>query len=258
MSHVHNEDWDLCWYYLSGTGCRNSNCSWRHENPAGRLHQSYRQKKHGIGSYYRGELRKKPRAPFYPVNHDEHGGFEDQYGLVHYPKIENYRRANKRLNLLCKLLYRFESEYCRHRPSPMSVSSQGKTSPATSSGRSLITSQGGSDSECDMLKKVEVVSRSEKSNVQKQNSCVFQPGVLGELRTSRRELKMTSFPDKASTSVLSPLAAVFVPGVKSLTSTNASRVVAKSTKHENSPMTTMHQPPNLKSSIITINDELPE
>lgn len=109
MSSPNHEDWDLCWYFLSGTGCRNPNCTWRHEHTAGRLYQNQKRKDSGIELCYRRDLRKNSEAPFYPVKHHHDIGVEDQYGLVHYLDIDNYY-AKKMIELSCSPGNRLESE----------------------------------------------------------------------------------------------------------------------------------------------------
>jgi len=130
MYSRNSEDWDLCWYSLSGTGCRNSNCTWRHENSAGRFNQHHKQGRGYSGSCDRGDPGKQPGAPFYPIREYKDGGIEDQYGLVHYPEIENESNTNKRIELLSKriellskLLCQLEPDYFPHRSTSMSISS---------------------------------------------------------------------------------------------------------------------------------------
>jgi len=123
MSSRNSDDWDLCWYSLSFTGCRNSNCTWRHENSAGRFYQNHKQCRGYNGSYERGDPRKQPGAPFYTIREYKDGGIEDQYGLVHHPEIDNESNTKKGIELLSKLLSQLESDYFPHHPTPISISS---------------------------------------------------------------------------------------------------------------------------------------
>jgi len=123
MCSRNSEDWDLCWYSSSGTGCRNSNCTWRHENSAGRFYQNHKQRRGYNGSYDGGDPRIQPGAPFYPIREYKDGGIEDHYGLVRYPEIDNESNSKKRIELLSKLLCKLESDYFPHQSTPMSISS---------------------------------------------------------------------------------------------------------------------------------------
>jgi len=212
MSHQIEEDWDLCWYYQSETGCKNSTCTWRHANLSGRLYQNHKQIKHNR-NYYREDRRKKPSAPFYPVRQHKDGGIEDQYGLVHYPEVEKDSRAKKRFELLGKLLHKLESGYYLSCSSPMSESSPDKTSGPNSSPTSMITSQGGSDSEGDISKNAWAVPARELAKARKRNTCAFSQDLLAEFQRSKSQSKMKCYPDSKTENSLSALAKIFVPRV---------------------------------------------
>jgi len=221
MSFRINKDWDLCWYHLSNTGCRNSKCTWRHENSVGRFYQNYTNKTRGEGANYRGDARKKRGAPFFPIKHHQDGGVEDQHGLIHYPDIVKKNGNKKSFNFRIKRGCRRESEHTRPTSSPMSVSSSCWNSAPTSIANSMTTSQGGSDSEGDVVKDIVVVSTIDLGKSQKRNGCVFSEGLLEEFTTPRRQNKMKWVPDKPISSSLSPLAKVFVPLVKPVISIDA-------------------------------------
>jgi len=212
MSHRIKEDWDLCWYYQSETGCKNSTCTWRHGNLSARLYRNHKQKKHNNRYYDRGDPLQKPGAPFYPVRQHKDGGIEDQYGLVHYPEVDKDSRAKKRFELQSKLQHKLESEYCRSRSSPMSEST-GKTSGPNSSPTSMITSQGGSDSEGDISKNAWAVPARELAKARKRNTCAFSQDLLAEFQRSKSQSKMKCYPDSKTENSLSALAKIFVPRV---------------------------------------------
>jgi len=243
-------DWDLCWYYLSGTGCRKSNCTWRHANPTARLYRNYIHKR-GKG-HNRGDPRKTPGAPFYPIKQHQDGGIEDQYGLIHYPKIDQKDGCKKCIKIPKKHGYQQESEHARTFCSPMSVSSFGKGSPPTSSATSMITSQGGSDSEDDMVKSVLGISKGDLAKVDKRN-----PGVFGEFETPTKQMTMKWLPDKATASPFSPFAKVFVPRRRSMKSKEAIIAGFNKMMLENRATDSIQEPTNLKS-CDTENDQVSE
>jgi len=232
-----NGDWDLCWYYLSSTGCRKSSCTWRHANPTARLYRNFH--KRGKG-YYRGDPRKTPGAPFYPTN-QLRNGIENQNGLIHYPRMDRNHRC-KSIRIPRRYGYRQESEHARSFWSPMSVSSFGKNSPPTSSATSLITSQGGSDSEEDMVKSVLGISKSDLAEVDKQN-----PGVFGEFKTPRKQMSMKWLPDEVISNPFSPFGKVFVPRRKSVKSKEAIIAGLSEMLRKNLAIDNIQKPTNLKS-----------
>jgi len=122
MRSPNNEDWDLCWHYLSSTGCRNSNCRWRHENSVGSFYQKYVLKTRSKGISYRGDPGKTRGAKFYPIKQHQDGGVGDQYGLIHYPDMDE--KDGLKNNKFRKNILRYgqESEHTHAFLSPMSVS----------------------------------------------------------------------------------------------------------------------------------------
>merc|ERR1719334_2946546 len=103
---------------------------------------------------------------------------EGQYGLIHYPDMHK-KDGSKKSNQFGRYLgYRAESDYTHSSSSPMSVSSCSKTSALTPISTSMITSQGGSDSEV----------------------------LYGVVKTPRRRVRREWISGKAITSPLSPFA----------------------------------------------------
>jgi len=85
----------------------------------------------------------------------------------------------------------------------MSISSSDSTSAQTSIATSMITSQGGSGSESDIIKNVAVISIRAMGNVQKRsNRGFFSPDFLVKLKRPRGQLK----PDEVIASSLYPFA----------------------------------------------------
>jgi len=194
MSH-RKDGWDLCWYDLSSTGCRNSNCKWRHVRAAGHLYSSPYQTKRGKEGCRAGDPLRKPGAPFYPVKQHQDGGIEDQYGLVHYPDVDDECSVKFRMQLMRKRGNHCGSKHGRSDSSPMSISSC-KTP----------TLQVLSDSEGDIVNNI-MVGSTNAGKVRK----VFSKSMLGEFQTSGKRQKIKLDNENATTGVLSPLAKIFVP-----------------------------------------------
>jgi len=246
MSQLYKADSDLCWYSQSDTGCKNSNCTWRHEKLPDGHYQNHQQ---NTENFHRRDSREKSDAPFYPVQQRQNWRMEDQFPLDH-PDISNISRA-KNINVLWrKLLHDQKSEYYGPNLSPMSESSSVKMPVLISSSSSVITSQG-SDSDCDMLKNVLDVSAGELTKVQKANSNGFFQDVLTKLHTPRSQLKLKSHPGKKSESPLSPFAKVFVPSVEKLTLRESSAVAGEITQRNRSMIITQ-QLPNYNSGETLI------
>jgi hypothetical protein len=246
MSHLYKADWDLCWYSQSDTGCRNSNCTWRHGKSSDGHYQNHQQNK---GSFHRRDPREQSDAPFYPVQQRKYGRNEDQY-LFHHPDICNVSGGIKEYEFRSKLLHNLISEHGHPVSSPMSESSSVKIPVLISSPSSMITSLG-SDSDCDIFKNVLDVSAGELTKAQQANSKGFFEDVLTKLQTPIKQLKMKSYPSKKSESALSPFAKVFVPSVEKLTLRESS-AVAGEIKHRNRSMITTQQLPNNNSGPILI------
>jgi len=252
MSFRNNEDWDLCWHYLSSTGCKNSDCTWRHDNSVGKFYQKNVQKTRGKGISFRGDPRKTRGAPFYPIKQHQDGGVEDQYGLIHYPDMDKKDACLKSFRR--KLGYHQEYEHTRPFSSPMSVSSSVKTSAPTSISASMITSQGASDSEGDMVKNDMVVPTRNFDKFQKRNSCVFSDFLYGEVKTPRRRRKKEWLSGIGNKSSFSPFAKVFVPQ-NSVMSKDGIGAGLNEITLENFAVDTIQQRTTLKS-CLTENDKV--
>jgi len=113
------DDWDLCWYDLSSTGCRNSTCKWRHVTSSGQLYSSPYQESRGKVGCRRGDPRRNPGTPFDTVMQHQDGRIEDQYGFVHSPDIDDENVVKFRKQFMS----RYESKHDCSDLSPMSVSS---------------------------------------------------------------------------------------------------------------------------------------
>jgi len=228
MSH-RKDDWDLCWYDLSSTGCRKSNCQWRHVRAAGHLYSSSYQDRSGKEGCRRGNPLRKPGAPFYPVMQHQDGGIEDQYGLVHYPNIDDECGFTLRLQLMRKRGNQYGSRHGHYDSSPMSISSC-KT--LTSTATSIKTLQVRSDSEGDMVNNI-MVGSTNAGKVRK----VFSKSMLGDFQTSGKSQKMESLTKNVTTSVLSPLAKVFVPHMLMMKSKGSRIDVFRGSTNESHPTT---------------------
>jgi len=158
----------------------------------------------------------------------------------------------KKIRISRRRGYRQESEHARSFSSPMSVSSFGKNSPPTSDATSLIRSQGGSDSEDEMVKSVLGISKSDLAEVDKRN-----PGVFGEFTTPRKQMKMKWLPDQAISSTFSPFAKVFVPRRKAVKSKGAIIAGFSEMLLKNRAIDKSQQPANLKSCDLE-NDQVNE
>jgi len=238
MSLRINQDWDLCWHYLSRTGCKNLNCKWRHENSGDQFYQNYNTRARGKGVNYLGDARKKPGAPFYPIKQHHDGGVEDQFGLIHYTN-----GCKKSITSREKLGYRQDFEQYSRSLSPMSELSACMTSTPTSSAF-------GSDSVCDMVKNAMLPSTRDLSKFQKRINRVFLDDLVGEFKTPRRELKMNCQAGKAISSSFSPFAKVFVPRVNSVTSKHAISAGLSERRPKNLSLLPSQQPANQKSCEI--------
>jgi len=208
------DDWDLCWYDLSSTGCRNSNCKWRHVRAADSLYSSHYQNKSGKGGCRAGDPR-NPGAPFYSVMQHQDGGIEDQYGLVHYPDVDDECSDNLRMQLMRNQGNHCGSEHSRSDSSSMSISSFKTPTSTTTSIKSL---QVWSDSEGDIINNI-MAGSTNAGKVRK----VFLKSMLGEFQTSGKSQKMELQTENETTSLLSPLAKVFVPH-KLMMKTRGSRI----------------------------------
>jgi len=152
--------------------------------------------------YYRVYPRKRPSSLFHPIKNHPDIEVEDQHGLVQYPDIDDENSP--------KTLFSFTDNAGHRRArsisSVMSMSSSGKTSRSIST--LMNTSQVGSDSEDDMVKKAVVISMGEGTELKEKENYMFSQGTFAEFLTSKTKLKTKLHPDTTS---LSPFAKVFVP-----------------------------------------------
>lgn len=122
MSYHDNENWDVCWAYLSSAGCRNSSCRWRHGDSSDRPYRNYGKKFGANANFFPGLSPKMSSTPFYPMRQHDHGGVEDEHGLVHYADI-GYNYDIQHSPLLSKCAESSGSEQSRYKVNSMSVSS---------------------------------------------------------------------------------------------------------------------------------------
>jgi len=188
MSHQDNENWDVCWSYLSGAGCRNSRCTWRHGNSSVRPYQNYGKKSIANANLYRGLSRKMPIAPFYPKMEHDDGGVEDEHGLVHYADIGyNSLQISP---LLSPFVDSSGSEYSPHMLSSINASLLGENSVYTPNPTVLSPLDDGSISESDMVRNYIVKVSGESSNARKSKISAFSQGALQEFLTSTAQVKV--------------------------------------------------------------------
>jgi len=234
----------LCWHYSSSTGCRNSNCRWRHQNLDDQFCQKYVNQTRGNGiSNYR-DSRKTLGAPFYQIKQHQDGGVEDQYVLVNYLDMDKKGGFKKSIQFQKKLGYWQESDHTfSSRMSILSPSSAPNSISAT-----MLMSPGTSDSEGDMVKN----DVRDVGKFQKRNSCGLAD-LYGEVKTRRRRMKKEWLSGKKFTSSFSPFAKVFVPR-KSMMSKDVIRAGLKEMILENLSVNTIQQPGNL--SCLTEDDEV--
>jgi len=196
MSNRQSEDWDLCWSYLTKTGCRNSNCKWRHENTDSRRKRMRKYSKKTRGN----------AVPFYPVQKLQDGGIEDKHGLVQCPDIDD----NNRIHFSQNAGNGANFDPTDSISSPMSLSSSEEEFLTSSFISSLMsTSQVGSDPQGDKVKKAVIPIR-ERAGLREVENCGFSKCILAEY-LARTKLKMKLHSDKQITNSLSPFAKVFVP-----------------------------------------------
>jgi len=194
MSKSNNGDWTLCWWFNSETGCKNPNCTWRHEKFTDVHYQTQQQK---IGNFHSRDPSEKLHTPTHPVNQQCKRRINDQY-CSQYPSVCKDNRTNHNYEFWSKLLqHELQSEYCRPVSNSMSESSSVKMQDLISSSNSVITSLGGSDSDCDIFKNYVNVSTGEQTMIQKKLCTPRNAGIK-------------------SKSALSPYAKVFVPSVDKL------------------------------------------
>jgi len=250
MSFSNNEEYSLCWHYLSSTGCRNSNCRWRHQNIADRFCQEYVHQTRGNEISHYKDPRKALGVPFYQIKQHQDGGVKDQYVLENNQKMDIKDGFEKSIQFGKNLGY--WQEYDHINSSPMS-----------------IMSPGASDSEGDMVKNdVLDVGKFQQQNsfgfadlygevldvgeFQQRNSFGYAD-LYGEVKTPRRRMKREWQSDKDLTSSLSPFAKAFVPR-KSMMSKDGIRTGLNKKMLDNLSVNTIQQRGNL--SCLTENDEV--
>jgi len=189
MSHQDNENWDVCWSYLSSAGCRNSQCTWRHGNSFGRPYQNYGKKLIANANLSRGLSREMPIAPFYPWRQHDDVGVEDEHGLVHYTDI-GYNYDLQKSSLLSNFADSSGSEHSPHMVGSINVSSLGEDCIYTPESTSLKILDAGSISESDMVRNTIVKVSGERSNTRKSKISAFSKGALQEFLTSTAQLKV--------------------------------------------------------------------
>jgi len=148
--------------------------------------QNHYKKKRGMRRYYNPrDSRRNPAVPFYLIKQHRNGGSEERYGSFYNPS------GTQNLN---------------HDLSPLSISSMVTASAETSS-VSSDKSHGEIDPDVKEITIAEVF--------QKFESFMSTVGVLGESEIQKKPLKLQMKREKKIVTVLSPLAKVFVPRVKS-------------------------------------------
>jgi len=188
MSYQNNENWDVCWSYLSSGGCRNSRCKWRHGNSSGRPYRNCGKKFSANANLFRGLSRKMPIAPFSPMMKHDDGGVEDEHGLVHYADIGyNYDLQNS--PLLSMFADSSGSELSPYTGS-MNLSLSEKNSVYTPTSTLMKILDDGSISTSDMVRNAVVKSSGERSNVPKSKISAFSKGALQEFLTSTEQVKV--------------------------------------------------------------------
>jgi len=186
MSYRNNEDWDLCWYYSSSTGCKKENCTWRHEKSADRSSQNLYKKSRGLRRYNRADSRRTPVLPFYSMKQYRNGGSDERYDSLYYPELGNVHSPGVNSRLIRKDRYQHGTENFLSGQNPMSESSPGFES--TTSSASSVKSRGESDPECEEIKNAEVVPG--KVMNQKSLSFIILEKALGESETQKQLLKV--------------------------------------------------------------------
>jgi len=202
MIFNNNEDWNLCWNYLSSTGCRNSRCKWRHEHSADRFCQKYVNQT-GNNFSCQEATKKTPDAQIYRVKQHQDGLVENEYGL-YYTDVDEKDGSEKSIQFRKKLGYQEESEDTLLLSCPSCSSSSVNASDLNSTSTAILMSQLTSDSEDDMMRNDLLDFDLDFDKFQKPNSCAFL-----DLYGGVKEREWLS--GKPFTSTLSPFAKAFVP-----------------------------------------------
>jgi len=250
MSSRNNQDWDLCWQHFSSAGCKNKNCTWRHEKTAGQRFLNYRGKR-GIRRLISGDSQTKAGLPFYSIKQHEYDAIEDQYSPVFYPEDRNRYGGKVNSRLLRKNGHMGGIENYHPASSPISLSTPGITSALMSSANSA-KSRGGSDSEGWTINSEAFPGENVEN--QKLKSSIRLEEVLGY----KTPIKLPKYSDEEISSVLSPFAKVFVPRETLTKSTTERKEFLEENKDENFLSAKIEQPVDLKlgNAIIDKVNEL--
>jgi len=213
-----SDDWDLCWNFQSGAGCRNSRCRWRHENPGAQLNRNHKLRRSYNGSYDQKSEKKRGR----PFDECENWGLENQYDLLLDAEIDNIPNIKNTSKLLKKFAWQQAAEHFAPRSTCMSRSSSAKSCAQSYIIFSRIISPVGSDSESDIVKKVGFVTPRVMSKDQKRKRFVVPQDQFEELLTPQTRVR--------GITTLSPFAKVFKPSAKPLLPTNSRRTFEGTTK----------------------------
>jgi len=236
MSFSNNEDYDLCWHYLSSTDCRHSNCTWRHQSSADRFCQEYFFQTRDNGISYQEDPSKTWYKPVYPIKHHQDVGVNDKYGLILSPHMDKKDRSKRRFQFGEKRGYLQESEHTSLKSTPMNVGFH-RTNASNVQMSMGLMSLGESDPEGDPVKNYVINMFAD---------------IHGELKIPRRRIKRKWLSGKKFTSSFSPFAKVFVPR-KSIMSKDGISAGLNEMTLENRSVNTIQQSRNLKS-YLTEND----
>jgi len=238
MSSRNNEDWDLCWQHFSSNGCKNKNCTWRHEKTAGQPFLNYRRNR---GIRISGDSRRKAGLPFYSTKQHQYDVIENQYSSVFYPEDRNRYGGTVESRLLRKNGHLRGIKNDHPALSPISVSTPEITSALVSIANSGM-SRGGSDSEGWTVKNAEAFPGENVEN-QKLKSSIRLEEVDGKYKTPKT---LRSFAYEKSASVLSPFAKVFVPGETLRTPTTEREELLEENEDGNCLSAKIEQPVDFK------------
>jgi len=187
MTHRGSQDWDVCWSYLTKTGCRDPNCTWKHGKSVNQLNpkQNY------------GRKLRATAAAFYPTKNLQEGWVGDKHGLVQCPDTDD----KNRMNFFNRAENAVDFDGNDSISSAMSVSSSEKDLTPSFISTLMNSSPVGSDFEDDVVK-------TGVNFPKKKETYSFSKGVLLEFLTQKK-LKMKLHPDEQSANALSPFSKVF-------------------------------------------------
>jgi len=142
MSLNNNEEWDLCWNYLSSTGSRNLAARGGIDFARNMLTRIS----------CRGDSQKTTDAQCYWKKQHQDGGVEDEYRSFHYTDMDKRDGCKKSIQFRKNLGYQQESKHTLLFSNPSVSSSSGNTSALNSISTAILMSQLASYSEDDMVK----------------------------------------------------------------------------------------------------------